>query len=330
MTGKGGLRMMNKRMNTTTAASGMLSRAIIFVVWAVLFLFVCAYAATDILFVNNSLTYVHNVPAMIESLGVNETTPVSLDCDMHSIAGGELRDHLVEECFSLISSGEYEYVVLQGYTNPIYDRGAFFSAARQLNDSIATAGATTIFFMTWAPRNERDFFDFLATSYDSIGNELNAAVAPVGRVWELLMEDIPTDQFYSDFVHATCVGSYVAACVLYATLTNTSPVGNPYAPVDTPYVGPSYCWGCDSTAEALQRVSWDITEGYNDIHTYADVPPTRVIHETMDGFGHPSMLFDITGRCINTIHPMSPRRMQGVLIRKTREGAHRVLKTETR
>jgi hypothetical protein len=54
---------------------------------------------------------------------------------------------------------------------------------------------------------------------------VGALVAPVGRAWERASRDPELKLHTADGSHPNERGTYLAACVLYATLTNRSPVG---------------------------------------------------------------------------------------------------------
>jgi len=219
-------------------------------------------APIKILFVNNSLTYFNDMPSLIDSLGKYADPPMDIHSDMHSIPGSELSQHCTPDCFSLIRSGGYDFVVLQGYLDTYYNPPAFYAAARVLDDSIRAAGAQTAFYMTWTWDAERNRFDTLAATYDSIGKELRAPVAPVGRIWEQLLQTLPQDQVYGDMVHPTGAMSYMAACVIFTTLTGRDPRGNAFDPVDTPWTMGS-TWSCDTGGPALQRLAWETSRLYN-------------------------------------------------------------------
>jgi hypothetical protein len=241
----------------------------------------CAlYAAPlKVLFVNNSLTYFNNLPGLIDSLGMRANPPLDIRCDMHSIPGSELTEHLTPECLALIRDGDYDFVVLQGYMDAYLYPERFYAAARQLNDSILKAGAQTAFYMTWPwASDSASLFDTCIHSYDSIGAELRAPVAPVGRVFRQLLSCLSQQQVYGDGVHPTGAMSYMAACVIFATLTGRNPVGNSFDPVVTPF-SPSNTWSCDSGGPALQRLSWETARLYNGLPRPVFAPERQTFWE---------------------------------------------------
>src|SRR5205823_4693251 len=68
----------------------------------------------------------------------------------------------------------------------------------------------------------------LADAYDTIGSELRVTVAPVGLAWGATEPRLPTlDLYIDDGSHPAPAGSYLAALVIYSTLTGRSPSGAP-------------------------------------------------------------------------------------------------------
>ena len=69
----------------------------------------------------------------------------------------------------------------------------------------------------------------LSDAYTSIGNELDALVAPVGLAFDNARLSDPTMELYaSDGKHPSLLGTYLAATVFFATFYEKSPVGASY------------------------------------------------------------------------------------------------------
>lgn len=59
-----------------------------------------------------------------------------------------------------------------------------------------------------------------------IARELKALVAPVGLAWQSILKlDWGTELYHQDGSHPSAAGTYLAACVFYATLTGMNPEG---------------------------------------------------------------------------------------------------------
>ncbi|MDP1672955.1 MAG: hypothetical protein Q8L65_07545 [Burkholderiales bacterium] len=64
----------------------------------------------------------------------------------------------------------------------------------------------------------------------AVGNEINALVIPVGLAFEEAYRRRPDMKLHKDFdgTHPDLLGTYLAACVVYASVYGKSPVGNQY------------------------------------------------------------------------------------------------------
>ena len=111
-------------------------------------------------------------------------------------------------------------------------------AVRLLDGKIANGGAETVLFMTWASRAglpSAGYEDYAAmqaaieAGYLAVAGEMGAMVAPVGAVWQRALEEHPELELWQrDGSHPSSEGTYLAACVFYATLLGTSPEGASY------------------------------------------------------------------------------------------------------
>ena len=66
--------------------------------------------------------------------------------------------------------------------------------------------------------------------YVSAGREVGALVIPVGLAFEEAYRQRPGIRLHQDYdgSHPELIGTYLAACVVYASLYGKSPVGNSY------------------------------------------------------------------------------------------------------
>jgi hypothetical protein len=70
----------------------------------------------------------------------------------------------------------------------------------------------------------------LANAYYEAGNRLGAKVAPAGVAFASALRERPDLMLYVQDGHPTIQGTYLAGCVLYASMLGKSPVGISYAP----------------------------------------------------------------------------------------------------
>ena len=112
---------------------------------------------------------------------------------------------------------------------------ARYPAARKLVHLVRRAGARPVLLLTWGRRDglpEFGFRDFdamqtqLTKGYLTIADELRVTVAPAGEAWRRgVAHDTGLALWQTDGSHPSLLGSYLTACVLYATIFGVSPVG---------------------------------------------------------------------------------------------------------
>lgn len=197
--------------------------------------------ATQVLMVGNSHTYGNDLGGMIESLA--ESGGHDVRVATVAVGGWWLRDHAASpDTIEAIEGGEWDYVVLQEQSvvpsYPPEATGTMFPAVRALDRSIRGAGAMPMLFLTWGRAN--GFLDVghanyvsmqaaITESYESIAVEVAAVIAPVGEAWRTMRVNHPgVDLYLPDGNHPTSAGTYLAACVFYATILGESPEGLEY------------------------------------------------------------------------------------------------------
>ena len=151
-----------------------------------------------------------------------------------------------------INSQAWDFVVLQEQSQrPSFPPGQVMTEVypfAALLDSMIEANnpcTETVFFMTWGRKygdqNNCPFYPPLCTyagmqqrlfdSYMEMGDTHAATVAPVGIAFKNSMAADSTINLYTpDNSHPSMHGTYLAACVFYATLLQKSPVGATYPP----------------------------------------------------------------------------------------------------
>jgi hypothetical protein len=158
-----------------------------------------------------------------------------------TISGGSLRMHDVKRYLvpgELGIKEPFTFVVLQGNSGDALSakKSAEFAATVTAFDKdIRTRGARTALYMTHAyvKPNKAASPDMMGKTeklYLEVGNKTGALVMPVGLAFQEAYKERPglkLQQSY-DGSHPTLIGTYLAACVVYASLYDKSPVGNPY------------------------------------------------------------------------------------------------------
>ncbi|HEV2952896.1 MAG TPA: SGNH/GDSL hydrolase family protein [Candidatus Dormibacteraeota bacterium] len=196
---------------------------------------------TRVLFVGNSFTYVNDLPGMFAALAGSGGHRVEVG--MAASGGWTLADHVASTATAgAIASEKWDTVVLQEQSQipsvARYREDQMYPAVRQLVSAIRADGSEPMLFLTWAHRDgwpENGLPDYwsmqseISKGYLTIGADQQVPVAPVGYAWSLLVgEGQGSALWQGDGVHPTSEGTYLAACVFYATIFKQSPKGLPY------------------------------------------------------------------------------------------------------
>jgi len=196
-----------------------------------------------VLFVGNSLTYVNDLPAQTASLA--KSRGAALEYEMYAPGGYTFGQHARDpKLLKLIKKGGWDFVVLQDQSQvPAYPwaKTEVFPYARKLAGLIRNANprAKIAFYETMARENgvrtNLAKFPEMGT-YEGLQKKLNEAYAfmvrenegvlvPVGEAWQKMRSRNPGVPLYTDQVHPSLAGTYLAACVFYAVLFGDTPAG---------------------------------------------------------------------------------------------------------
>jgi len=193
---------------------------------------ICSGAAKEplsVLFIGNSYTAGNNLPALVAALAdAAGERKIKTDRSVHG--GFTFQKHFEKgEAVEKIRRRKWDVVVLQEQSQmPCVDPELMHRFARKLHAEIDKQGAKTVFFLTWARRHIPLMQEGLNSAYFAIAEQLDAEVAPVGMAWKnALAADAQLVLHRDDRSHPNPAGSYLAACVFYATLLQKSPVGLP-------------------------------------------------------------------------------------------------------
>ena len=198
-------------------------------------------SCTRVLFIGNSYTSVNDLPTVFARLARSgghrvETGTATKD-------GATLADHAgSSRTTTALTSANWNIVVLQEQSQiPAVDQfrqTEMYPAARTLVAMVRRAGAQPIFFITWAHRDgwpQDGLVDYssmqsaIDDGYLAIASEQHVAIAPVGYAWQTLLgQEASPGLWQDDGSHPTEKGTYLAACVFYATIFHESPKGLTY------------------------------------------------------------------------------------------------------
>jgi len=209
----------------------------------------------SILFVGNSYTQVNSLDRLVQALLESQGWKVRIGGYM--MGGMALQDHWNHNAGTLSEAdekdanraktaagrkgrldkllreqGPWDYVVLQGQSRDTLDgqKWEFPKFAKLLAGKIREAGPNTkvVFYLTWARQHLPHEQATITKAYLEAARENKALAAPVGEAWKDALAARPELKLHQeDKSHPTALGSYLAGCVFYATLTGQSPVGLP-------------------------------------------------------------------------------------------------------
>jgi hypothetical protein len=218
-----------------------------------LLLLICAssFAQTPakpvrVLFIGNSYTYFNNLPDVFAKL-VDASHLKKTDYAMQAPGGWRLKDHWDKgQARQAIQSQKWDYVVLQDQSQlgdehvidgkpRITTDENFYPTAIEMAKAIQTAGAIPVFYLTWAKKAVFEDQAMLDNAYFRAAKETKSIVAPVGVAWAEVRSKNPGIELYiEDGSHPSPAGTYLAACVFYATIIGRSPIGLPSKISGTP------------------------------------------------------------------------------------------------
>jgi PKD repeat protein len=218
-----------------------------------LFLFFCcglswanwAQDTTQVLFIGNSYTQVNDLPTLFSELALSKGKHPFVDTKANG--GFTFQNHVNDPAtFVKIKEKKWNYVVLQAQSQePSFPYSQVTTAtlpfAKILSDSIYANNycSQPLYYMTWGRQNGDPQWDSINTFY-KMNDRLRAAylrftdasqasVAPVGVAWKYVRDNYPAINLYSsDGSHPSLEGSYLAACVFYASIYRETPVNATY------------------------------------------------------------------------------------------------------
>jgi hypothetical protein len=182
-----------------------------------------------VLFIGNSLTYVNDLPAILESLADSAREPL-LETRMVAKPDYSLEDHWNDgDAISGVNAGGWNVVVLQqGPSSLDASRALLIQYTRLFAAAIGRIGARPALYQVWPTADRPMDFARANESYRLAASTVNGMLFPVGEAWLAAQRIDPSTPLYAfDGLHPSPEGSYLAALVMYAVLYSRSPAGLP-------------------------------------------------------------------------------------------------------
>ncbi len=262
---------------------------------AIISVFTVSAQETSILFLGNSYIYSQDLPGTLYDLAATggdtiyheSSTPGGYTLEGHSTNATSL---------SKIASRDWDFVVLQEQSQkpsfpPATVANDTYPYAEILVDSIKSNNECTepVFFMTWGRRDgdqqNCQFYPPLCTfegmnarlrqSYLEMGVDNEATVAPCAAAWyhmSVINNTFWNGLYSGDGSHPSAWGTYLNACVFYATILRKSPVGIPY-----------YSTIGQQDAEDLQQLAEDIVMDSTSSWFIGHADPQAIADHSING-----------------------------------------------
>jgi len=184
-----------------------------------------------VLFVGNSLTYVNDLPRMVEAMAAARPHSRPLITGMVAFPAETLKGNWRrgDALRAIRDNGYWDYVVLQEQSHGPMDNPELMSRyAKTFDAEIRKGGAKTMLYMTWGDENAPENMERIAKSYSQVGETLGATVVPVGRAFGAALAGRPGERLYgADGHHPSVAGTYLAAAVFYDLIEGENPEGIP-------------------------------------------------------------------------------------------------------
>jgi hypothetical protein len=181
--------------------------------------------STRVLFIGNSLTYTNDLPAMVEALA-------RLAGDTHlQVASVAFPDFALEDHWNegtaprWLRDKAWEFVVMQQGSSALpASQQNLRTWTAQFAPIIRASGAEPVLLMVW-PQQDR-LFDFVNVldSYRNAAASVNGIFVPAGDAWTAYNN---YNALYSDGLHPTVSGTYLAALCVLERLRGIAPASLP-------------------------------------------------------------------------------------------------------
>ncbi len=189
--------------------------------------------AQRVFFIGNSHTFFNDLPDMVQRLAHSDPSSPPIWLDGHLQGGAYLRDHLNNPDLGS-SLRDFDFVVIQGASlEPVTHSQEYVENVARIVALANETSATPILYEVW-PRAHFDpvyRYDDIPSSPELLAREIRstltvaatqtgARLAPAGGAWERARRaGHPLVLHLDDGNHATPTGTYLAALVIYGTIT---------------------------------------------------------------------------------------------------------------
>lgn len=180
-----------------------------------------------LLFIGNSLTYVHNVPDLVKRLaaGAGKPTPT---VEMRAAPNVGLEDHWKEGWVAkALQKGHYDVLIMQQGPSTLAASGADLGRwTAVLAAEAVKHGTRPALYEVWAPASGG--MEASMVNYRTAADAAGTAFYPAAAAWQAAWGAKPTLPLYGpDGFHASEHGALLAAMVITGVLFDVDPAAMP-------------------------------------------------------------------------------------------------------
>lgn len=166
-----------------------------------------------VLFLGNSHTFVHYVPARAARFCEDQGRPLEAVMLTHPGVGLDWHLEQSQTYFNLLCGG-YDAVVLQHNAHPFPGRESLLAAGERLI-ALLPANTRPYLYMTWSEKNNPQGQGPMADAYRELARRTGAVLCPVGEVWQAVRAAHPEEELYfADGEHSSVLGASLAGAVI--------------------------------------------------------------------------------------------------------------------
>lgn len=222
-----------------------------------------------LLLIGNSYTFCNDLPGVIQAIANADRYP--LEVDSYTAGAMSLRGFLNSpehsQATRKLASGGYKWVLLQDQSQtPSARPDETLASVRQWTQLARKHSTRPILFLTWAHAAQENnrlvlqapMQDDTSLTYCRAAVENKIRVAPVGEAWRRWYSKYPTTPLHTnDLSHPTPEGTYLAACVIYCTITGKVATSLPIRLKNSPVHIPA------AQARQLQKIAAATLKGFS-------------------------------------------------------------------
>lgn len=178
--------------------------------------------ALRVLYVGNSLTYTHDLPAVVGELAAAEGR--AYHAESVAFPNVALQDHWERgEARDRLASGDFDVVVLQqGPSTLLSSRENLIEWVGRFAEAAREVGTEPAVYMVWPPVGTP--IERSEVSYEAAAEAHDATLLPAGRAWRIALADDPKLGLYGpDRFHPSPLGTALAALTVYGGLYGALP-----------------------------------------------------------------------------------------------------------